>query len=68
MMLELIEAVSGRLICPKSWNRIVVIFEAHCTVYDCDRAVLNDYFINYEINCIVMGMRPVMAVKFGFTK
>ena len=23
MMFELIEAVSGRLICPKSWNRIV---------------------------------------------
>ena len=28
MMFELIEAVSGRLIGPKSWNRIVVIFEA----------------------------------------
>ena len=23
MMFELIEAVSGRLICPKSWNRII---------------------------------------------
>ena len=28
MMFELIEVVSCRLICPKSWNRIVVIFEA----------------------------------------
>ena len=28
MMFELIEAVSDRLIGPKSWNRIVVIFEA----------------------------------------
>ena len=28
MMFELIEAVSDRLICPKSWNQIVVIFEA----------------------------------------
>ena len=68
MMLELIEAVSGRLIGPKSWNRIVVILEAHCTVRDCDRAVLDGYFINYEINCIVMGRRPLMAMKFEFTK
>ena len=29
MMFELIEAVSGRLIGSESWNRIVVIFEAH---------------------------------------
>ena len=28
MMFELIEVVSCRLIGPKSWNRIVVIFEA----------------------------------------
>ena len=38
MMFELIEAVSGRLIGPKSWNRIVVIFEAQTvqsvTVHD----------------------------------
>ena len=38
MMFELIEAVSGRLIGPKSWNRIVVIFEAQImqsvTVHD----------------------------------
>ena len=29
MMLELIEAVSGRLIGPKTWDRIVKIFGAH---------------------------------------
>ena len=29
MMLELIEAVSDRLIGPKTWNRIVGIFGAH---------------------------------------
>ena len=29
MMLELIEAVSGRLICPKTWDRIVGIFGSH---------------------------------------
>ena len=29
MMLELIEVVSGRLIDPKTWDRIVGIFGAH---------------------------------------
>ena len=29
MMLELIEAMSGRLIGPKTWDRIVRIFGAH---------------------------------------
>ena len=28
LMLELVEAVRGRLIGPKSWDRIVMIFEA----------------------------------------
>ena len=27
LMFELNEAVRGRLICPKSWDRIVIIFE-----------------------------------------
>ena len=31
-------------------------------------AVLGVCVIIWEINCIVMCMRPEMAVKFGFTK
>ena len=31
-------------------------------------AVLGAYFIVYEINCIVMCMRPEMAMKFRFPK
>ena len=38
------------------------------TVRDCVGAVLGVYFINYEINCIVVFMRPKIAMKFGFTK
>ena len=32
VMLELIEAVSGRLIGPKSWNRNVRIYETHVDI------------------------------------
>ena len=33
LMFELVEAVRGRLICPKSWDRIVIIFGAIFTVH-----------------------------------
>ena len=33
LMLELVEAVRGRLIGPKSWDRIVIIFGAIFTVH-----------------------------------
>ena len=33
LMLELVEAVRGRLIGPKSWDRIVMIFGAIFTVH-----------------------------------
>ena len=31
-------------------------------------AVLGAYLKNYEINCVLVCMRPEMAMKFGFTK
>ena len=31
-------------------------------------AVLGAYFIFYDINCIVMCMRPEIAMNSGFTK
>ena len=31
-------------------------------------AVLGVYFIIYEINCVLVCMRPEMAMEFGFTK
>ena len=58
----------GRLIGPKTYDQIVGIFEAHWTVCDCVGAVLGVCFINYEINCILVCMRPEMAMDFGFTK
>ena len=41
------------------------------TVRDCvwgGGAVFGCYFINYEINCVLICMRPGMAMKFGFPK
>ena len=66
-MLELIEAVSGRLIGSKSWNRSAKILKPIWTVCDCVGAVLGVCFINYAINCIVACIRPEMTMDFGFT-
>ena len=38
------------------------------TVRDCVGTVLGAYFINYEINCVLVRMRPKMAMDFGFIK
>ena len=35
---------------------------------DCVEAVLGVCFIIYEINCVLMRMRPEIAMQFGFTK
>ena len=35
------------------------------TVRDCVGECLDFYFINYEINCIVICMRPEMAMNSG---
>ena len=39
LMFELNEAVRGRLIGPKSWDRIVIIFGAIFTITDCVRGL-----------------------------
>ena len=43
-------------------------FKPIWTVRDCVGAVLGVCFINYEINCMLVRMRPEMAMDFGFTK
>ena len=63
-----VEALNGRLIGPKSWNRSVGIYETHLQSVSVLGAVLGVGVIICETNCIVMCMRPEMAMKFGFTK
>ena len=69
MMLELFEALNGRLIGPKTWDRIIenfrnpngqpVTVHGLCWVGHGEMCALN---------CIVMCVRPEMAIKFGFPK
>ena len=66
---ELNEAVRGRLIGPKSWDRIVIIFGAIFTVHGlCAWTVWAVCVMIYALNHVVMCMRSGLAEKYGFTK
>ena len=58
----------GRLIGPKTWDRIVEI----CLDIFCQSVAVGAdfgvYMIIYGINYALVRIRPEMAVKFGFTK
>ena len=69
LMFELNEAVRGRLIGLKSWDRIVIIFGAIFTVHGlCAWTVWAVCVMIYALNHVVMCMRPGSAEKNGFTK
>ena len=57
--------MSGCLIGPKTWDRIVGICEP---VLDSVGTVLGGCVIIYAINYVLVCMRQVMAMVFGFTK
>ena len=65
------EAVSSRLIYPKTWDRSVEIFgeflEPIWTVRDYVGVVWGVCFIIYEINYVLVCRRPKMGMKFGST-
>ena len=71
-MFELNESVRSRLICPKSWNRVIVNFlkpkwvgrDSVCTVW----VVWVVNCVICEINHVLVCLRPEMAVGSGFTK
>ena len=68
LMLELNEAVRGRLIGPKTWDRIVWIYGTQ--IYS-SRLLTDCLGVNgvmHAMDCIVVCIRPEMAVKCGFTK
>ena len=58
----------GLLIGPKTWDQIVGIFKPIWIVRDCVGTVLGVCFIIYEINCVLVRIRPEMAMDIGFTK
>ena len=64
-MVELIEAVSGCLVGPKTWDQIVEIFGA---CLDSPWTVWAACVVIYALNYVFVCMRPEMAMDFGFTK
>ena len=67
-MFELNEAVRGRLIGSKSWNRGVGFLKPMWTVRECPRAVWGAMVQICAMNDALTCMRPEIAVKFEFTK
>ena len=69
LMFELVEAVRGRLIGLKSWDRIVIIFGAIFTVHgQCAWIVWAVCVMIYALNHVLMCVASGSAVKYGFTK
>ena len=68
LMFELNEAVRGRLIGSKSWNRGVGFLKPMWTVRDCPRAVWSAMVQICAMSDALTCMRLEMAVKFRFTK
>ena len=67
LMLELVEAVRGCSV-PKLRTELFGFMEPKFTVRDCSRTVWVANGVIHAMDCIVICMRPEMAVKFGFTK
>ena len=67
-MFELNEAMRGRLIGPKTWDRIVWIYGTQITVRDCSWTVWVSNGVIHAMDCIVVCIRPEMAVKCEFAK
>ena len=66
---ELNEAVRGRLIGPKPWDRIIIIFGGIFTVHGlCAWTVWAICVMIYALNLVVMCVRPGSAEKYWFTK
>ena len=72
LMFRLNEAVRGRLIGPKTWDRIDRIFESKMeqpvTAPRPFRGCLGVVCLTCELNGCLVCIGPGMAVKSGFTK
>ena len=67
-MFESNDAVRGRLIGPKPWDRIDIILWNPNVQLVTVGAVWGFYFIKFALNHVLIGMRPEMAGKYGFTR
>ena len=68
-MFELNEAVRGRLIGPKTWDQIYKFFGTKM-----EQPVISprlfwvDLSVHSCVNHVLIGLRPEVAVRCGFTK
>ena len=67
-MFELNEVVRGRLIDPKSWDRLVGFMEPKFTARDFSRTVWVSKGVIHAMDCIVVCIRSKMSMKCRFTK
>ena len=68
-MFELNEAVRGYLIGPKTWDRIDIIFKTKMEQpVTAPRLFWVDLIVLSMRNHVLIGMRPKMAGKCGFTR
>ena len=68
-MFELNEAVRGRLISPKTWDRIDIIFGTKMEQpVTAPLLFWVDLSVHSCVNHVLIGLRPEMTVKPGFTK
>ena len=65
-MFESIKAVRGRLIGPKTWDRIVRIFFRNFLLYVTVQTAWGVKWYNYMINHSLIEIEPGMAVKCEF--
>ena len=67
-MFGLNEAVRGRLIGSKAWNRSEKFYKPMGTVHDCPQAGWFPNLCIFVLNHVLICLRPEMAAKPGFTK
>ena len=68
-MFELNEAVRGRLIGPKTWDRIDIIFGTKLEQpVTAPQFFWVDLTVHSCANHVLIGLRPEVAVKCGFKK
>ena len=68
-MFDFNEAVRGRLIGPKTWDRIDIIFGTKMEqLVTALWLFWVDLSVHSCVNHVLIGLRPEMVVKIGFTK
>ena len=69
LIFRLVEALNSRLIGPKPWDQIDIIFlKTKWSSRELIRTVWVKWMMNCPINHVLGCLRPEMVVKPGFTK